>query len=504
MGKNLLGYPCGKSFLRRLKAIIHQQGQALQIMFKKAVLLVTGNAFGFLLLLVRNLIVARLISPENYGVAASFAIIVSMVEMLSYIGLTQLIIVDKDGDEPHFQAAMHGFQALRGMVSAAVLYMIAGPYAAFLGISHVAWAYELLALVPLISGFQHYDPHRLRRHMKFTPTILSNSVPALISVVSVWPLTLFFGDYRIMLYALLVQAFVMVILSHLTAERRYQLAIDFSLMKKASIFGWPILLNAMLMFPAFNGEKLIVGRELGMAQFAYFSLCFTLTLTPTLVMASSCQSLFLPQLTKVRENREQFQKLSITVMEVGLLITVLMVVGATLVGGPLAYLLTGPKYASIESILSILVPMSVMQAIRVARSGSDLAALSVGQSTNSMAGTMVRVASIPISWWAVIKTGQVMPIIWIAMVAEVIGYFITVAMTGHRTKIQLGPIAWPSVLTALTCVAALIDVHYFPPEPGFFSHMHPTLLLVAACGIAAFLSMSGIRAYLWERRQGKR
>lgn len=470
-------------------------------MIKKAVFLVTGNAMGFLLLLVRNLIVARLISPENYGVASTFAISMSIVEMLSYLGLTQLIVVDKDGDDPHFQAAMHGFQALRGCFASLVLFLIAGPYAAFLGITHIAWAYELLALIPFISGFQHYDPHRLRRHMKFTPTILSNSVPALASVLSVWPLTLVFGDYRIMLYALFVQAFAMVILSHLTAERRYKLTLDYALMKKASLFGWPLLLNGMLMFAVFNGERLIVGRELGMGQFAYFSMCFTLTLTPTLVLASSCQSLFLPMLTAVRDSPEKFQRLAITVMEVSLLITIAMVVGAALFGPPVAHLLTGPKYLP---ILSILIPMSVMQALRVARSGSGLAALSVGQSGNSMAGTMVRVISMPLSWWVVIRTGQVMPIIWIAATAEVIGYFVTMAMAARRTKIKLGPIILPTILTGATCAAALIDVQYFPAKPGFIDHMHPTQLLILACGLAALASMTGLRAFLLERWRRQR
>ncbi|MBS0564126.1 MAG: polysaccharide biosynthesis protein, partial [Proteobacteria bacterium] len=54
-------------------------------MLKKAVMVVTGNALGFLLSLIRNLVVARLISPENYGIASSFAVSMSIVEMLSYL-----------------------------------------------------------------------------------------------------------------------------------------------------------------------------------------------------------------------------------------------------------------------------------------------------------------------------------------------------------------------------------------------------------------------------------
>ena len=43
-------------------------------MIRKALALLSGNAFGSLMLLVRNLVVARLISVEDYGIAATFAI----------------------------------------------------------------------------------------------------------------------------------------------------------------------------------------------------------------------------------------------------------------------------------------------------------------------------------------------------------------------------------------------------------------------------------------------
>ena len=465
-------------------------------MLKKAILLVSGSAFGSLLQLLRNLIVARLVSPENYGIASTLAISMSIVEMLSYLGLNLLMVVDKDGDNPHFQAAMHGFQALRGVFSCAALYVIARPYASFLGIEQVTWAYQMMALVPLINGLQHYDPHRLRRKMIFLPTTLANSVPPLISVLSVWPATLIYGDYRIMLVALFVQAFTMVILSHVTAERWYRITLDIELMRKATKFGWPLLLNGILLFGVFNGERLIVARELGIGQFAFFSMAFTLTLTPTLVLASSCQSLFLPQLSTARENPVVFQRTAITTMETSLVIALLLILGTSLIGGPLSHLLTGPKYLA---ILPILVPMAVLQALRVAKTGSGVVALAIGQTGNSAVGSLVRVASLPVSWWVAIKTGDVLSIIWIGCVAEVIGYVLSMYLAAHRAKIRLGSLLVPTCLTALTCAVALFDALYYPPMPDFLDHMHAFQLLVAAVGLVTFFSMGELRRYVFQR-----
>ena len=462
-------------------------------MFKKAIMVVSGNAFASIFLLLRNLVVARLVSPENYGIASTFAMSMSIVEMLSYLGLNQLMVIDKDGDDPKFQAAMQGFQVLRGLFSATVLFLIAYPYAAFLGVERVAWSYEVLALIPLINGFQHYDPHRQRRHLNFTPSVLANSIPAMVSVLVLWPLALMFGDYRIMLFALFAQAITMVVTTHLTAERPYRLTLDFTLMKRATKFGWPLLLDGALIFGAFNGERMIVLRELGVSQFAFFTMAFTLTLTPTIVLANSFQSLFLPNLTSARNDPTLFQRLSIASVESNLAIAVLLVMGTSLVGGPLAYALTGPKYVS---ILPILVPIAILQAIRVAKNGGNTVALACGKSSLSMMGNLIRVLSLPISWWIAVSTGNVLMIVWTVCLAEIFAFILSMWLLRRWTGVHLRSLALPVLLTAALCAVAWHDAMMTPPETNLLRHLHLELLVVLVTGILALASMGEMRLYL--------
>lgn len=465
-------------------------------MLKKAFLVVTGNAFGSALLLLRNLIVARLVSPHDYGIASTFAISMSIVEMLSYLGLNQLMVVDKDGDDDRFQRVMQGFQVLRGMFSSAVLFLIAYPYADFLGVPEVAWAYQIIAVIPLINGLQHYDMHRLKRHMNFRPFVLTQSVPPLISVVLLWPIALFYDDYRIMLVSLLVQAASMVLLSHLTAKRPYRLALDFGLMKRATAFGWPLLINGVLLFGVFNGERLIVGRELGMAQLAVFSMAITLTLTPTLVLAGAAQSLFLPKLTAARDDARSFNWLGVAAVEGSLAIGLLLLLGTVLAGGPLVHLLLGVKY---EAMLAILVPMAVMQALRVAKTGASTVALAMGRSGNSAVANIFRVLSLPISWYAVIHTGSVYAVLAIGMAAEALGYVVSLILAARRTGLMLSPVILPSGLFALACAAALMDAYYRPPQTGLAENLPWQRWVIVALILLGLASMTALRGYLARR-----
>ena len=239
-------------------------------MLRSALLILSGNATASLLLLIRNLLVGRLIPVEDYGIAATFAVAMAVVEMASALGLQQQIVQAKDGDDPHFQSALQGFQVLRGVLSGLVLVLIAGPMANFLAIPQVTWAYQLLALVPVLTALTHFDIHRLNRQMVFWPLLLTGAVPALISVLVLWPLAHWFGDWRVMLYSILIQALIGTVVSHILAKRPYRIVLDPAIMRSSLRFGWPLLVNAVLLFFVFQGDRLIVGRLSGMQALAIF------------------------------------------------------------------------------------------------------------------------------------------------------------------------------------------------------------------------------------------
>lgn len=422
-------------------------------MFRSALLILSGNAAASLLLLARNLIVARLIPVEDYGVASTFAVAMAVVEMMSALGLQQQIVQSRDGEDPRFQAGLQGFQLLRGVIAGAVLFAIAGPMAGFLGIPQAAWAYQVLALVPVLNACVHFDIHRLNRQMRFWPLMLTGGVPALVSLLAVWPLAQWFGDWQVMLWAILLQAGLAAVTSHLVAERRWRLVFDRAIMAGSLRFGWPLLVNGILLFLVFNGEKLIVGRELGMADLAIFAMGVTLTLTPTLVMAKSASNFFLPQLSREdRESLESERRCSVLVratLQAALVNGALIVVATILIGAPVVSLMLGTRY---DALLPLLVPFSILHGLRVFKAGSAVVALSRGQSGNAMYANLPRVAVLPLSWLLLISGGTLLQLIWLAVLAEACGFVLSLVLLYLRFGIGLGGV-WPALLAAVALLA---------------------------------------------------
>lgn len=465
-------------------------------MFRSAFLILSGNAFASLLLLVRSVVIAHLITVSDFGIASTFALALSIIEMVSALGVQQQIVQHADGDEPHFQNTLHGVQGVRAIINSLLLFSLAGPIAGFFNVPEVAWAYRVMALVPLMTGFVHLDPHRMNRRMEYRQTLASSVLSALVSVLMIWPLSHFYTDYRLMLYIVVIQSMTAFVLSHVLAERPYRWAFDREVIKESLRFGWPVILGAILLFLVFNGERLIIGRELGMGALAVFSMAFSLVLTPTLVLEGSAQSFFLPQLSSAREDGERFAHLAMATLQCFLLLGAVTLLGVALLGGPVIHLLLGPKYAA---ALPILTWLAILQGIRVTKSGSSAITLAHGFTATNLIASLMRVALLPVAWYVTTIGGSLLEVIWIGCVGEIVGFVASLLMARHRLKLPMRPLM-PTLVTTILMFGVGI-LHAQGQSMPDLPHLSPWLTAAGLVVLFALVILAArdLRLYVRNR-----
>jgi O-antigen/teichoic acid export membrane protein len=465
-------------------------------MFRNVVLIFSGNVFSAILGLVRNMLVARLLTVEHFGIASTFAISMSIVEMLTSLGLHQLIIQDSNGDDPRLQSGLQGFHLLRGAFSSALLFLLARPIANFMGTGDIVWAYQMLAFIPVLNGMVHFDIYRLQRQLNYTPSVLSSTVPALLSVLLIWPLYAIFEDYRVMLGIILAQALATMIVSHLFAQRRYRVILAKDIIAHALRFGWPLLINGILIFFVFQGEKIIVGREIGLEALAIFSMGFTLTLWPAMLLANSIQSVFLPLLSENKENKPEFQRLAMVTLQAHFALGAVFVTGGALLGPTLVHYLLGAKYTPLLGLFPWLV---VLQTMRLMEGGSAITALAAGRTGVSAVSNLVRISVMPFSWYVAATTSNLHMIIWLAIISELAGLLVSLFMMRRLVKISVAPNVWPFALVmslcALAAIYAWIEENPAPP-------VSPVWIIAIIIGLFAVSVgvMKELRRYVLHQR----
>lgn len=456
-------------------------------MLSGGLLLVSGNVFSSLIVLARNVAIARLLSVEHYGVASTFVIVFTLIETLGNVAIDRLIVQAKDGDDPKLQSALHGVQIGRGVLGAIVLFAIAHPYAALMGVPEAAWAFQVFAVFPLLRGFAHLDVFRAQRAMRFGPSVAAMLVPQLLSLAAVWPLYWQFGDWRVSLWALLIQQALFLVVTHIVAARAYGVRWDQAVFRRALAFGLPLLGNGILLFAVFNGDRAIVGNQLGLAALGIFSAALMLTLTPTTVIARTLQSFFLPQLAKLQDDEAAFQMKAAVTIEAGYLAAAAVAVGFAFFGPAVLILLFGVKFAP---ALDILCWLAVVQAVRVAKVGPVVVAIAKGETANPLYANLVRIMFLPIAFVLVAGGGAVIEVVWAALAGELAALAVSIWRTRSRLGVSLRPIVVPTCALIGLLAAILADAVIWPPTQDLLAHAHMAQIgiVVAALGFLAALT----------------
>jgi O-antigen/teichoic acid export membrane protein len=461
---------------------------------KSGLFLTFFNGLAAVLGLVRNIMIARLLSVDDFGIASTFAMTMAFVDMSAYIGIDRLIIQAKDGQSERFQATLQSFQALRGLFGGAVLFLLATPLATLFGTPDALWAYRLMALIPVVRGLVNLDLFRFQRTRKFWPSIASETSAQVVSTVIALGMAYAGSDYRSMLFALIAQQVTSTVLSQVFAERRFHFLWDSHVIRQAIQFGWPLLLNGALMFGAFHGDRIIVGNQMGTTVLGWFSVAYMLTLTPSILLARVLQTLCLPVLSQHQDDEKRFETAAYVTAEAACLIGVSIALGNALIGGILIAGLFGAKHIMATSVL---VPLAVMQAVRVAKTGPATIAIAKRQTTNPMWANTIRVAVLPIAYLTTLKGGSLELIVWLALAGEIAGLLLSYILLAKHSNLSVSRLVRVFLAMCFCVSVPLIYDRFNPSQANAILHPAGIVLVLVATGY--LLTLTNLIAWLRSR-----
>lgn len=459
-------------------------------MVRASFLLFAAYGAGTVLSFLRNILIGRAVSVEDFGIVSTFSIGFAVIEMAIYSGLDRLIVQDREGGTERFQASLQGLQVVRCFFGMLLFAGFAWPYAWYLGNLEIVWAYVALAGLPFIRGFIHFDLYRRQRQMSFAATALVAVAGPAASLVATLVALLLFDNYVIMLVAMYVQQIALVAITHLIAERRYRIGWHWPTTVRALKFGIPLLLNGALVFATHNGDNLLVGGLIGMEALGWFYVATILTLTLSVNLDTSIRSAVLPGLAQAADDPARFQAISQDTLDYSVCGAILLVGFIYLFGPCMVILLFGEKYSE---ALPYLVPLAVIYAVRLVKITPNVQAIARAETLLTVYSNLPRgIAIFVAAAWITTIGGGIETILGIALVAEIICLVLSLNLATRkgRNGLPVAKLVLPITLGAvLFAVAAL--------ESGFGQSaacaIRPVQLPIAAAGFAALFLLPAVR-----------
>ncbi len=411
-----------------------------------AITLGIGQAGAHALGFVRNVILARLLTQADFGVAATFAMTVALMEMASNMAADKLLVQSKDGEHERLQGVIHLFEASRGVLMGVLLLAAAGPIAHLFGVPEAAWSFRVLALAPVIRGFRHLDVVRAQRGMRFAPMVVMETSTQAVTVAAAWPLAAWLGDYTAMLWLVLLREVMLSAMSHAMAERKYRWGWDRRFASSVLVFGWPLLMNGMLYFAAVQGDRVIVGATYGMEELGLYAAAVYLTLAPVMAVAKMHSSLALPALSQAQDRPSSFvARHRASAWGLGL-VAASSAIALILFGEAIMSAIYGERYRGGGFVLAWL---GAATAIRMLRAAPSTAAMALGDTKNPMYANAFRLIGVGVALGAALAGAPLWTVAAAGLLGEVIGMAAAVRGLSRRHGVSV----WCSLEPALVVIA---------------------------------------------------
>jgi succinoglycan exporter len=298
-------------------------------------------------------ILARLLSPEEFGVVAVAQTIVLFLTMVGGAGLASALIVERTEDETTIHSVFWANLAMALLVAAA-LFAFAEPLAALMGAPGGGRVLQVLAFIVPVQLCGDVAYALLARRMAFDRdafwSVLSESAGAVGAVVLAMA---GFG-----LWALVAQLFIAALLRllGLFVATGYRPGFAFSLRRILSLgrYSAGLMGSEIFNFITFQSPLIVVSRMLGIAEAGAYSAANRFSSIPNQVVLAALMGVLFPTFSHMAEDRERRWRALFLATQVCSLVLAPMMFGLWAVAEPAMLVIFGAQWAWAWPVLGLL------------------------------------------------------------------------------------------------------------------------------------------------------
>lgn len=434
--------------------------------------------------LIVSIVLARLLSPENYGVISIVMIFITFCDAIVTGGFGNAIVQKKDADELDVNTML-----CCSVATSILLYVIifcAAPYiASFYNMSIIRPILRVLGLRLLISGVNSIQRAWIQKRMLFKRFFISTSFGTIISAVvgismayrgkGAWALV---GQY-------LTNSFIDTAVLLITNDWRPRLQFSWKRAKEMLSYGWKVLVTTVVYMIESDLRSLIIGKKFGSADLAYYDQGKKFPNLLVTNINTSISNVMFPVLSENQNDPARLKQLCRRAVRIGIYLLSPLLIGLIGIADTFVIAILSEKWAPCIPFLRIL---TLVFLVRPFTTTCQQSILSVGRSDVTLKIEIaINTVAIGILFYSVFIWKSVLGIAIGTLIAELVsmGMFMYYEnkIIQYSYKEQLQDLS-PSLGLATVMGIIVYIVHFLPMHKGL------VLILQVVVGAAVYLVVS--------------
>jgi O-antigen/teichoic acid export membrane protein len=280
-----------------------------------------------------NVILARLLFPEAFGLMTLVFVFIQALQMFSDLGLGHSIIQNRRGGDPAFVNTAWTLNVLRGLLIWVAACGIAWPVASFYGKPELQWLLPVAGATAFISGFNSMAIYSVWRDLQVARVIVLEQGTMIAGVVVTCLWAWWMPTVWALVAGALCSTFLKMAWSHFLSPTRSRFAWDREAFSAMIGFGSWIFVSSAIGFLAMTIDRLVLGKIIPTAMLGVYNMAFAIAMVPDHLISSLCGYVIFPVLSEAErtsrtEFRERLYAIRRTVLPVGMVLALGMLLEA--------------------------------------------------------------------------------------------------------------------------------------------------------------------------------
>lgn len=310
---------------------------------------------------VLSVVIARLISPHDFGVFVVASTLYLIVINVSEVGVSTALVREVDNAR-RIAPTVSTIAIANSALLAAALFLAAPWLSSALGAPGATSAARVLAIPVLLAGPTAVPAALLTRDFRQGRKMAADLANFVVANGILLVLALNGSGVMALAWSRVAGQVVSAVLLFVLAPERYRPGFDTREAARLLRFGAPLAGSSLAVFVLSNLDFMVVGRLAGPVQLGFYNLAFTVASWPTSVFTAILTSVTLPALARVKGGMAELGRhvgvaLAALCAAAFLVATVCMVLAR-----PLVTVVYGPRWLPAAPILAVL---AVFGAVRV-------------------------------------------------------------------------------------------------------------------------------------------
>ncbi len=303
-----------------------------------------------LLGLISTVILARILTPGDYGIVAMAMLIVGLAEVLVDFGADTNVLREQTLTRDLIDSAWT-LSIIQGSIVAALLAVSAPLAEMYFEEPRVVWVIWVIAACLFIASFSNIGMTVARKEFQFGLEYRYNIYAKLIAVIVTIIAALIIRDYRALVLGIAVGFISRLILSY--AMHAYRPAWNTSRLRSMWHFSKWLLISGIANYATRKSDELIAGRIGDAHSLGIYSVASEIGQMPTAELGPPIMRAFLPTLSTIKDDMDRVRAAVLKTLGAVNTLTIAAACGFVAVAEPLTLALLGEKWAGVAPFLAI-------------------------------------------------------------------------------------------------------------------------------------------------------